>query len=169
MNESVVAQTRTKTTWPIVFGILSFVIAGFYLLGTIVSLAICLNPDLENKPFVSIILGSSITLFLLIVLALLIFGGIFILLRKLVGRVILLVYSWILIGLMCASLIGFSLMFIITSEMPIWVLALNLTSISIHLIFPIFLVIWFSRRKIKEEVKSWAGPAEMEESLSESV
>jgi len=149
--------------WPKVIGIISIVLASLGLICTPISLLVSMrgaNAEEALKFFpdwwlayttVSCVVGVLQAILLLA-------AGIVVLLKRPAGRVLHLVYAVIAIVLgIASSAIGATS--ILTADMPapikIGAAAGVFIGVLVGMIYPVFLLIWFLRPKIRDQVAAW--------------
>ena len=159
--------------WPIVIGIIGIAVAGFHLLeSTCVVLApfVLPGPDLTGphgdwfeaaQPPVWVMLSISSSFFLLS--AMLLFGSIKLIRRKVAGARLCRIWSWIFLPWTVGWIV------VLTALQPPPPPDLEVLGPSRHVggvcgflilqalqyAWPIVLIVWFSRRSIRDQVKMW--------------
>lgn len=152
-----------QPVWPKVIGIISIVLASLGLICTPISLFVSMrgaNAEEALKFFpdwwlayttVSCVVGVLQAILLLA-------AGIVVLLKRPAGRVLHLVYAVIAIVLGIASS-AFGAASILTGDMPapikIGTAVGIFIGVLVGMIYPVFLLIWFLRPKIRDQVAAW--------------
>jgi len=169
MPRPVFVMPPTRSRWPTAIGVISTILGALGVLCAPVSLLMKLvkpgmmrqDPMLGRMPewfrsyqICSDLVGIVMWAFLLI-------AGIRLLKRRSVGRSLHIAYAWIGVAL---TIVGTAVMAYATSsvDLPPGFMTLFAVSIALGvalgLAYPIFLLVWFSRPKIRQEVEGWATP-----------
>jgi len=162
-------RARPRPTWPTIIGVLSIVLGVPSLLGLVLSFCTFLNsgggPLLGLAQLSGLVLavnvgigfwwfGSAFLLFL---------GGIRLIQRHSSGRTLHLFYAWIAVSLIGAYA-SIWLVSILTCA-PDGRIALaeaawqGIRSWLLLILYPAFLILWFMRPPIKQQVLEWEAPA----------
>ncbi len=143
-----------RSSWPTVIGVISLVLAGLIVIkfawSTIMLLKIISDSDAISLPWVVVAVQCIVVL---VTQALLLTAGVFTMMRKSVGRILHLIWAGIRLAF---GLISLSLtMRAVAGTAPPNDLIWYLLEGALLLSYPVFLLIWFSRKKIRNEVRSW--------------
>jgi hypothetical protein len=144
--------------WPRVIGTLSIVFGSMGLLSMPMTLVNPLVWEVFKKlpswystfAVVSMPVGAAVT-------ALLLAGGVLLYKRRPASRTLLLTYSTltiaqVLVGLVCIFLLDTSGL-PTAMQIPFWIG--SVVSIPLGTAYPLFLIVWFFRPKIRDEVEGW--------------
>ncbi len=168
-----VSDASTKPTWPTVVGIISLCLAGFFGLMTIIGQIINfsgINPQqreiMKNAPDWVEPMQLSAGAFAVIAYIVLAIAGANLLKRRLLGRKLHLVYAVMGIVVAVAGLaIGLTIVSIAQppANMPpaaqsafkISMTVGPIIGLPFALAYPVFLLIWFGRAKVKQHIQTW--------------
>lgn len=149
--EAVSPQTAplspSRTKWPTVVGWLSIAVAAAWLIDAVVTVCPYL-PNPEKDPFYHafvIIIGVSAIPDLVLILA-----GVLLILRRPIARKLNLLYAWFTIILVIP---GSAVLQTSASKRPLS--AYEWTCAVLLIAYPIFLVWWFARPKVRHEIEFW--------------
>ena len=154
MTDAVETSASNDSQWPLAIGWMSLMIASYSFLNGL--------PLIHNWHSISIMSFITPTLALLLVA-----GAILLLRRRCLARRLHLGYAWLMLAWMAWSCVvmvfswgihplknhedSYSLTFLNSY----YFLFLNLAYMFSQALYPIFLIIWFSRRTIKEQMAGW--------------
>jgi len=154
------------STWPTVIGIISIILASLGLLCTpLLTVVNAVNPGTQKVyeylpdwyrtwEIVGMFGGIVFAVVLLI-------GGITLLKRRPVGRTLHLVYAVVSFAAAAVNVVIFATIIAKTAGMPTpmraGLIGGGVGGTCGGLIYPIFLLIWFLRARIAQEVRTWAG------------
>ncbi len=167
------APPEKKPAWPIVIGIISIVLASLGLLCFPLSIVSNkLNPEAvewekslpdwySTYTIVVSLFGVGMTIGLLI-------GGILLIRRRAIARPLHMLYG-AFGAFMC--ILGFVMLFTVVlpslsaanfpPEREIIVKIVSVVGTIVGAVYPVFLLIWFSRGRIRDQVRSWAAGADL--------
>jgi hypothetical protein len=157
---------QKRSVWPTVIGIISIILASLGLLCTpLVTITNAINPTTQQVyeylpdwyrtwEIVGMFGGIVFAVVLLI-------GGITLLKRRPVGRTLHLVYAVVSFAVAVVNVVIFATIIGQTAGMPApmraGLIGGGVGGTCGGLIYPVFLLIWFLRAPIAEEVRTWAG------------
>ena len=162
-------RARPRPKWPTVIGVLSIVLGAPSLLGLVLSFCTFLDsgggPVLELARLSGLVLavnvglglwwfGSAFLLFL---------GGIRLIQRRSSGRTLHLFYAWFAVSLIGAYAATW-LVSVLTCAPDSRIALAGAAWQSIRpwlplILYPAFLIFWFMRPRIKQQVQEWQAPA----------